>query len=477
MAYRIGNRQQMTLLPTSIEEYIGEEDPVRIYDAFAESLNLKDLGIIFNTQKVGCPQYNPKAMLKLLIFGYAYGIRSSRKLERAIYHNLSFIWLVGGLKPDHKTIANFRKDNVEALKKVLKQCVKLCIRLDLIEGNTLFVDGTKIRANASINNSWDEKRCSKYLEKIEKHIEDILEECEKVDLAEDNAGSLVKLKEELKDKEKMKTKVKNILDEIKKDESKKSINTTDKDCGKVKEKGSIHAGYNAQVVTDEKHGLIVNSDVVNKSTDIKQFSNQINQANKILGKNCKNACADAGYANTDNLKETDDNGINVIVPSQKQALHTKEYKEFSKDKFKYNKEYDCYFCPEGNKLIYEYFNKAKNQKSYIIEKISLCKNCKEYGICTKSKSGRTIKRLINEEVKEKLENLYESEEGQEIFKKRKQKVELQFGHIKRNLGVNSFLLRGIKGVTAEISILASCFNISRMMTLIGKKQLINKFIT
>ncbi|GAG51559.1 unnamed protein product, partial [marine sediment metagenome] len=174
MAYRYGDRQQKTLFPQSIDEYIPQVAPVRAYDVFVDSLDFNKLGINIEPHKVGCPQYAPKIMLKLLLYGYSYGVRSSRKLEREAHYNLSFIWLTGGLKPDHKTIAEFRKNNKDSLRKVLKQCARLCVKLDLIEGNTLFVDGTKIRANASIKNSWTKERCSRHLKKIDKRIKEIL---------------------------------------------------------------------------------------------------------------------------------------------------------------------------------------------------------------------------------------------------------------------------------------------------------------
>ena len=150
MAYRYANRNQLQLLPSSIEDYIPPDDPVRAYDAFVEALDLEKLGLNLDPHQVGNPQYHPKVMLKLVVYGYAYGIRSSRKLERAIHHNLSFIWLTSGLKPDHKTIAEFRRKNRSQLADVLKQCAQMCIQLNLIEGNTLFVDGSKFKANASI---------------------------------------------------------------------------------------------------------------------------------------------------------------------------------------------------------------------------------------------------------------------------------------------------------------------------------------
>jgi transposase len=219
MAYRYGDRRQKTLFPESIDEYIPQEAPVRAYDAIIESIDLAELGIVLYPHKVGCPQYDPKVMLKLLVYGYSYGVRSSRKLERETHYNLSFIWLTGGLKPDHKTIAEFRRKNKDALKKVLKQCARLCIELGLIEGNTLFVDGTKFRANASISNSWDEQRCKKYLKNIDKRIKQMLYECESADRNENGRGSLVELGDKLKVQVELKSKIKEILKTIKKEGS------------------------------------------------------------------------------------------------------------------------------------------------------------------------------------------------------------------------------------------------------------------
>ena len=178
MAYRYGDRKQAMLFPQSIEEFISQDAPVRAYDAFVDALDFDKLGIQIEPAKVGCPQYDPKTMLKLLVYGYSYGVRSSRKLERETHYNLSFIWLTGGLKPNFKTIAEFRRNNKAGLANVLKQCARVCIKLGLIEGNTLFLDGSKIRANASIGNSWDQDRCLKRLEKIDNRIAEILSECE-----------------------------------------------------------------------------------------------------------------------------------------------------------------------------------------------------------------------------------------------------------------------------------------------------------
>jgi len=474
MAYQYGDRYQTNLFPQSIEEYVAENDPVRAYDAFVETLNLMELGIIWDEEQVGHPEYDPKAMLKLLVYGYSYGIRSSRKLERATHHNVSFIWLMGGLMPDHKTIARFRKNNKKSLKNILKQCAQLCIKLGLIEGNTLFIDGSKIRANASIDNIWTQERCEKYLKNIDEHIESILKECDFIDEKEQNKDSLVKLNEELKNKEVLKSKVQDIMKELKTKEL-ESINSTDSDCVKVKGRQGTHAGYNGQIVVDQKHGLIVHSDVVNENNDDNQFTQQVTQANETLGKKCKNACADAGYANTDELKKIDDQNINVIVPTQKQAHDTKP-EPFDKEHFTYDSKNDCYYCPEGHRLRYKNFDAIKNHKTYIMENKKHCLACKHYGICTIAKCGRAITRLFNEETKQKLEKIYSSKESQVTYKLRQQKVELPFGHIKRNLGVNAFLLKGLDGVKAEMSLFSSCFNIARLISIFGVKAFISKII-
>ena len=286
MAYRYGGRQQTQMFPQSIDDYVAKDDPVRAYSVFVESLNFKELGVDLDSDKVGNPEYDPCAMLKLLVYGYSRGHRSSRKLERAARYDLSFIWLMGGLKPDYRTIARFRADNKEALKNVLKQCALMCIKLDLTKGNILFVDGSKFRANASINQTWTEERCEKALKKAGVRIDEILAESERIDKEEQDSPSLVKLKEELQDKKALKAKIEAVHKEIK-DRSLRSLNATDPECVKVKGRQGTHAGYNAQIVADEKHGLIVSSGVASESNDINQFANQINQAQENLGKKCE----------------------------------------------------------------------------------------------------------------------------------------------------------------------------------------------
>ena len=471
MAYRYPERNQQLLFPPSLDQYIAPDDPVRAYDAFVEVLDFDQLGIDINPDRVGNSRYDPVTMLKLLVYGYSYGIRSSRKLERALHHNVSFVWLMGNLKPDHKTIAEFRRTHKSALTKVLKQCARLCVELGLIEGNTLFVDGSKVRANASINNNWTDQRCLNRLEKIDDRIAAILSECEAMDQSEQDNASLVQMRKELSDNATLKSKVMDILKKLD-SEGKKSINTTDQECTNIHGRQGSHAGYNVQSVVDQKHGFIVSSDVTNENNDLHQFAKQIDLANETMEKKCQTACADAGYSNVDELEKIAEQDIKVIVPSAKQASD-KEPGPFDKSKFEYHSAQDTYTCPEGTVLTYSHTDEEKQHKVYRIGG-STCRECAHFGVCTKSVRGRTINRLVKEELKQKLERQYEQSASLEVYRLRKQKVELPFGHIKYNLGVGGFLLRGLDGVKAETSILTSCFNISRMITIIGVSGLIAK---
>jgi hypothetical protein len=336
----------------------------------------------------------------------------------------------------------------------------------LIEGNVLFLDGSKFRGNSSINKTYTKKGSKTLLDKVEKKIDKLLTEINKVDDQEEGSG-FAKLKEELQSQDALRKKVKSALGEMNKKGVDK-INNTDKDAINYKNRQGCHAGFNAQVVTDEKNGLIVNADVVAESTDRNQFSSQIRQANEILEKQCRVACSDSGYHNVDNLKESVDKGISVIVPSQKQASHEKDKEDFfTKNNFKYDEDDNQFICPEGHIVRYSHYSKQKGHYVYRMKIPSACMKCIHWGACTKSKRGRTINRLKNEKCQKHLASLYESDYGQKIYKKRKSKVELQFGHIKRNLKGGSFLVRSLKLVQGEMAIYASCFNIARMITLLG----------
>lgn len=477
MALRLPTRHQGILFPASVDDMVDRDAPVRAYDAMIDVMDLSELGIFVDHKKVGCPEYDPRSMLKLLVYGYSYGIRSSRKLERATHDNISFIWLMGALKPVYKTISEFRRQNKKALKKVIKQCAYMCVDLNLISGNVLFVDGTKIRANASISNSYTSKQAQKVLANIEKRIDRLIASCEQADANEEGQPSFAKLSKGLENARELKFRIESIAERLKDKDAPSSINTVDTDCSRVHSRQGTHAGFNGQVVVDEKNGLIVNSDVVSENHDTDQLSNQIEQANEIVGGECKIACADAGYCNYDKIAELVDKDIEVIVPSNKQAMqyYSDECttKKFDKSRFIYDKEKDVYTCPANKTLSYQGINNTK--KCYIYAAGRQCVKCRHFGICTKSdRRGRRIIRYFNQEFRDEMASHYEKPASKEIYRKRKQYAELPFGHIKRNLHSGYFLLRGLDGVRAEMSLLSTCFNIARLINIFGVSTLITK---
>jgi hypothetical protein len=270
------------------------------------------------------------------------------------------------------------------------------------------------------------------------------------------------MKEELTDAETFKTKVKGILKQIEQ-EQKTHINTTDPQAHQMNSIKGGHPGYNAQIVVDKKYGLIVNGDITDEPSDINQFAKQIDQANTVLNKPCKVACADKGYCNTEDMEKVAQKNTTVIVAPPEGKPTKKE--------LTYDSRNDCFICPQGKRLIPKGLSSDRKSKVYRIEHVRDCQDCK---LCTKAKYGRVTSRLLKEDTRQKFIADYKSSQGQDIYQLRRQKVELPFGHIKRNLKGDSFLLRGKEGAHAEFSLFSCCFNITRMITLLGVTGLVAK---
>jgi transposase len=254
--------------------------------------NNSEIEFIKGKKRVGRSAYSFEVLMKLYIYGFINKISSSRDLELETHRNIEVMFLLKDLKPDHKTIANYRKNNKKALKEVLVQSAQLCMELNLIDGNILFLDGSKIRGNSSINKTRTKEGLEKQLKQIEEMVEELIKESDKIDKLEE--GQTVKLTEELSTTQSRKKKIEEAIKKIKETEN-RNINITDNESVMIKGRQGTHSGYNAQMVVDEKNGLIVSSNVVSKSNDLGQFSREIKNANEVLGKKCKTACADAGY--------------------------------------------------------------------------------------------------------------------------------------------------------------------------------------
>lgn len=477
MAFKMNDRNQQTFLPTVIDNYVGSQDPVRVYDAFVNALDFHKLGICM-TPNAGAERYEPKQMVKLIIYGYSYGIRSSRQLERACYHNLSFIWLMADLKPDYRTIARFRSDHKDALKKVFKQCVRMCVDMDLVDGNTLFFDGSKFRANASSKNTLSRTHLEKELKQVEDHIDNLIDESERIDQSENGQSSLVEAKKDLKDKERLASQIKQCLSKINETEC-PSANITDPDSTNAKTRQGAHAVHNVQFSIEQKHGLIVQADSVSDPNDNNQLPRQLEQAMDNIGYKPQNVCSDAGYFSPEAVQKIDKD-ITVIMPSPQQAHEDKTKQKiprgpFDKTHFTYDKEHDEFICHNGKSLIHEGVDTNRPHRHIYRAKGTDCRACSYWETCTTSKNGRRVTRSEYEDIIKRQEEIYKSEHGQTIYRFRKQKAEHPFGHIKRNLNAGQFLLRGREKVNAEVNILATCFNITRMITIVGITQLIANF--
>lgn len=474
MAYRYGDdRNQKILFPESIDQYVSLDHPVRAYDAFVDSIDFAQLGIELDDRKVGNSQYDPRLMLKLLLYGYSYGVKSSRKLEREVHNNLSFIWLMKNLKPDHKTIAEFRRKNKAALKRTLKLCARLCLKVGLVQGNILFVDSTKIWANAGKAHQHKKQWYQKQLCKVDQRIDRLLAECERADQQEAQGGSMVKMPKELKNQQHLKATIKAALAEFDtmtdrtKDGKYRQVNRVDPESKQMKSPRGSHPSYAVQSVVDDENGLIVQVDAVNDANDLNQLSKQVKKAEDNIQQPCKTACADAGYSNIEDIEKIESDERNVIVPSQRQASR-KPPGPFDKSQFVYDNCQDCYYCPQGQRLIFRRFSdRAKNKRDYRIERPVICRSCKHFGVCTSSRSGRTVVRYALEELKQKIEHRYDQSDMREIYDRRKSTVEHPFGYIKQVINFRQFSLRGRKGAQAEASLLATCFNVTRMIRLLG----------
>jgi transposase len=449
-------------LPPTIEEFVAPDDPVRAYDAFVDALDWRHLGIESDPHQPGCPPYPPAILLKILVYGYSYGIRSSRKLERALHHNLSFIWLAGGLKPDFKTIARFRRQNRKALRQVLRDCARLCLKLGVIAGNTLFVDGSKFRANAGNNSSWTAAQCEEHLRQIDQRIEELLQECERVDTQEAQEPSTVHLDEALAQQRQRQQQIAAALQQLQ-EEDRTRVNITDPDCAPMRGRQGSHAGYNSQIVVDEQHGLIVQADVVCDQNDRRQFAPQIAAAAETTGKTPDVAGADNGYYSGEQLEPMTAVATQVLVPARQPAAPSKP---FAKGRFTYVAEENVYVCPAGQRLTYRRTCAERQCQEYQLDGRTCCA-CEHYKECTRGRNGRKIVRYFNEDLRDRLRQPFALPACREVYRRRKETAELPFGHLKRNLGAGQFLLRGLAGVRAEMSLLASCFNVARLIGLWG----------
>jgi len=481
-------RDQLFLFKESLDSLIEKDNPVRIIDAYVESLNLEQLKFNIPELKTGTPPYKPQLMLKIYIYGYMERIRNSRRLEKETRRNKEMMWLTEGLSPDFKTISDFRKNNRNAIKNVFKDFLNLCNKAGLLGLETVAIDGTKLRGQNSLNNVYKRKEMENIQKRIEEKIEEYLKELDKEDLKETGEIKLEEKKisevvEKLKKLGKYKEKVNEIQEVFNKDEKLETIFSTDEDCRFQSDKGKIRPGYNAQIACDEKYKLIIVNEVTNEGNDLNQTTPMVKKIKetkkelKIEGKT--EVIEDAGYFNEQEIvKYKEDKEIELFIPDKKEVNKSRKSednipaREYEIDKFKYDKENNVYFCPKGKKLYRTHTKpgKEKSGREVFEYQCKECDNCEDINDCTNNKRGRAIKVSVNKEYMDGYKDKMKEKKSVCKIEKRKEIVEHPLGTIKRNFGYEYFLQKGFKKVRSEFSFICFIYNFKRVINILGFNQ-------
>jgi len=461
------NRDQLTLFPQSLDEYVSDDNPVRFIDAFVENLDLIDLGFKHSLLKeTGRPPYHPGVLLKLYIYGYLNRIRSSRRLEQESHRNVEVIWLTGKLMPDHKTIANFRRDNRAAIREVCRSFTRFCRELDLFGGELVAIDGSKFKAVNNKGRNFTDRRLKKALQDIEKKIDAYLDELDENDAMapEEHKPSAEELKQKIQRlKERMK-KYKGLKKEMD-DSGETQISLTDPDSRSMPLAGGprTQVAYNVQISVDEKHKLILDHEVTNEVTDRNLLRQMAIQAKEALGMEKLDVLADMGYYDGQQIKDCMEEGITPLIPKADTSAN-KKLGLFSKSDFNYDPEQDCYWCPAGKKLTYRFQTTEKGRvRRYYAT--AACAKCALKDQCTRSKQGRRISRWVYEEVLEEMERRVNA--NPEKVKLRKQLAEHPFGTIKHHWDQGHFLMRKLPNVGSEMSLSVLAYNLKRTIQILG----------
>ena len=461
------DRHQKIIFPETLDEYIKEDNPVRFIDAYIDQLDLHQLGFQHSIlSETGRPPYHPSDMLKLYVYGYLNRIRSSRSLEKEAGRNLELMWLIGKLQPDFKTIADFRKDNLKAIKMVCREFALLCKRLELFGGELVAIDGSKFKADNSKKRNYNEQKLKRALKEIETKIDQYTEEMDEEDAKEKELEQASPTAEELKKKisqiKERQQKYQTILEELL-SSGESQISLTDSDSRSMPVGQGVDVCYNVQSAVDEKHKLIVVADVTNEVTDQAQLRVMAKEAKAVLEVERLDVVADTGYYNGSEIKACEEIGITCYIPKANTSANTK-LGLFGKEQFSYDKEKDCYHCPAGKELTYRYTTIEQGREIRYYS-TTACKTCPLKTQCTRNKRNRRITRWVHEEVLERMQKRMAAEP--EKYKKRNMLVEHPFGTIKRWMDQGYFLMRGIEKVMAEFSLSVLAYNIKRVITILG----------
>jgi len=465
------DRGQSTLFPESLEDWIDENNPVRVIDVFVDELDLAELEFDGVAPEVtGRPAYHPSVLLKLYIYGYLNRVQSSRRLEREALRNVEVMWLTGRLVPDHKTIADFRKDNGRAIRQVCARFIGLCRAMNLLTEASVAIDGSKFKAVNNRDKNFTRAKMDRRMAQIEESVARYLQQLDTADRQEPSEALKAKtsrLKEKI---EKLKEQMQRleVLKVVMLAAPDQQISLTDPDARSMATsgRGSGVVGYNVQVVVETKHHLIITHEVINEGSDRAQLSPMAKSAKAVLGVEKLDAVADRGYFSGEEILACDNAGIAVTLPKPMTSGMIARGR-FGKQDFRYVADEDVYICPAGERLPYRYTNE---EDGLVLRRYwtNACQSCPIKKTCTSGKERR-ITRWEHEHVLEAVQRRLD--EHPEKMRQRRETVEHPFGTLKARMGATHFLMKTLPKVATEMALHVLAYNMTRVMSIMGVRPL------
>lgn len=473
------DRQQIEMV--SLDSLIEPDNPVRVIDEFVQVLELDKIGfVVSKVNSQGRPSYHSPLFLKIYLYGYINGIRSSRKLERECIRNIEMQWLCGRLVPNYHTIADFRKVNPQALRRVFKLFVSFLKEEELITGELLAIDGTKSRAHNSKKNNYNPKKIERHLKYIDDKSNEYIAALDANDAAQNNELKITNIKNKLQKLKERKIKYEIIAQQLQQS-NEPQVSTTDSDARALLVQGQVvELCYNTQTAVDAKHKLVVATHTINRN-DRNAMSPIALEAKANLNTHAITTLLDKGYHNGREIQTCKDNNI-VTICAQQEIVNSNEHgttPDYIVTKFKYNQTHDTYQCPQGKTLhtkgTWHYKQRTERSTGYRFKKYRTpdCKTCPVKNLCTgKAKGGREIERSEFAQAVE--ENAERYKNNKDLYRTRQEINEHIFGTIKRVWGYYYTNLKGLKKVNGEWSLIMLVYNLKRTINILGIDELIKK---
>lgn len=460
------DRSQAVLFPLSLEQIIDEENEVRLIDLFVESLDLSSFPFHLKGAAEGRPAYHPKDLLKLYVYGYLNSVRSSRALEKEGTRNIEVMWLLRQLVLDHNTISNFRRDNEKAIRKVFRHTVTIAKQFELIGGKLIAGDSTKLRAQNSKKNNFNEDKITQHLDYIERRLDEYNQALQRAD---DEANKKI-IQEQIEKQNERKDKYNSLSEELS-SSGETQLSTSDPESRQLMIRNRItEVAYNVQTTVDAKHHLTLDYKVTNQN-DSKALGPMLRRAKTILGHANFTALFDKGYHRGSELKTGIAMGVKVMVAVPGVASFAPD-ERYNVENFTYDKEADTYTCPQGEVLHTNGAWYVKSDHGYVVKhyKTSKCTTCPAFAQCTRNKNGRLIERSEYQNYVE--QNKQNIESNPDTYKLRQQIIEHTYGIIKRQWGFSYVITkRGMKRASADVGLMFTALNLRRLMNIVDKNSL------